>query len=157
MTLFVAACSVYYSANISALKLYQKHRERYENFCLKRRLAEIESQLQEMVEQELCDSVESREHAPDSIDTQRLVTSPPDVPSTPKAFQRADERVKELEAKKQRLKRTPDAFSVSPTSSNYFDKQTLNFVNTYGDSGGYCQIRKALGLKRKSQQNLWGV
>ncbi|KAG5368913.1 hypothetical protein CJU90_1150 [Yarrowia sp. C11] len=49
-----------------------------------------------------------------------------------------------------------DAVTVISTQ-NYFDKHTLNFVNTYGDSGGYSRIRQALGIESKRECNLWGI
>lgn len=49
-----------------------------------------------------------------------------------------------------------DAVTIVSTK-NYFDKHTLNFVNTYGDSGGYSRIRQALGIQSKRECNLWGI
>ncbi|AOW02270.1 YALI0C03091p [Yarrowia lipolytica CLIB122] len=171
-----------YNIQIYAIENYQKQRDHYETFLLNRKLHKIEHQLREMLEQELNEEPQSFDNS-DLQMIQRYMSkqsinssaTPPnlDMPLF-RRERKSEARLEKLKKKKLALKKE-ETVEVEPeevagemvdvesdavtvvSSRNYFDKHTLNFVNTYGDSGGYSRIRQALGIQSKRECNLWGI
>lgn len=172
-----------YDIQIYAIEQFQKQRDQYETLLLNRKLHKIEHQLREMLEQELHEDTQfiddshlqmaksyMSKHSPCNSST----SNPPgvDLPLF-RPERKSDARLERIKKKKRALKKqqaaqqqlqvdeksvkiSNDAVEIV-SAKNYFDKHALNFVNTYGDSGGYCRIRQALGIPSKRECNLWGL
>ncbi|KAG5361030.1 hypothetical protein CJU89_4134 [Yarrowia sp. B02] len=176
----------FYSIQIFAINQYQKQRDHYETFLLKRKLQKIELQLRDMLEHELNEDNQSVDDShlqmvQNYMSKQTSNSSGPPPQLDLPLFRRerkSEARLEKLKKKKNALKKVlkgqekeeeeepreiaevveveSDAITVV-SAKNYFDKHTLNFVNTYGDSGGYSRIRQALGIQSKRECNLWGI
>lgn len=172
-----------YDIQIYAIEQFQKQKDQYETFLLNRKLHKIEHQLREMLQQELHEDTQSlddshlqmvKSYMSKHSTCNSSTSNPPNV-DLPlfRREQKSDARLERIKKKKRALKKqqaTQQALQVAEkavevnssavtivSAKNYFDKHALNFVNTYGDSGGYCRIRQALGIQSKRECNLWGM
>lgn len=174
--------NLFYSCQIYALQHYLKQRETYETYILNRKLHKIETQLYDMLAQELIEQpqIEDNSHLQMVHDYMSMHSSPDTTPPNLdmpmfRRERKSEGRLEKLKKKKNALMKkaevaledkneepesdaldNSDAVTVV-SSRTYFEKQTLNFVNTYGDSGGYSKIRQALGIEPKRECNLWGI